>query len=69
MYAVIIAVYVCVSLSVQLRVVCWKSKDVPFDGGLMDLFSTFWMEGNTKKFSTDTHWRSKDGQGESPTHN
>eukprot|EP00596_Hydrurales_sp_CCMP1899_P004949 CAMPEP_0119051930 /NCGR_PEP_ID=MMETSP1177-20130426/73383_1 /TAXON_ID=2985 /ORGANISM="Ochromonas sp, Strain CCMP1899" /LENGTH=1845 /DNA_ID=CAMNT_0007031303 /DNA_START=346 /DNA_END=5881 /DNA_ORIENTATION=+ len=45
----------------EIRVVCWRSLDVPVDNGVSDLFTTFFMEGG-KHQSTDTHWRCKNGK-------
>eukprot|EP00602_Paraphysomonas_sp_CaronLab_P003319 CAMPEP_0185019240 /NCGR_PEP_ID=MMETSP1103-20130426/1865_1 /TAXON_ID=36769 /ORGANISM="Paraphysomonas bandaiensis, Strain Caron Lab Isolate" /LENGTH=1852 /DNA_ID=CAMNT_0027549443 /DNA_START=18 /DNA_END=5573 /DNA_ORIENTATION=+ len=50
----------------ELRVVIWKTKDVPAQdtlGGqnMTDLYIKAWPEG-CKEQSTDTHWRSKKGK-------
>jgi hypothetical protein len=48
----------------QLRVVTWRSQDVPnMDGNASDLFMRYSMQGSTDTFMTDTHWRCKDGNG------
>ena len=48
----------------QLRIVTWRSLDVPdVDGGASDLFLQFGMQGSDKKYRTDTHWRCKKGLG------
>jgi hypothetical protein len=48
----------------QLRIVTWRSVDVPdLDGGASDLFLQFSMQGSDKKYRTDTHWRCKKGLG------
>ena len=43
----------------ELRIVCWKSRDVPFDMG--DYFAEFWI-GDSRKQKTDVHWRCRNGQ-------
>lgn len=51
-------------LKFEVRIVCWRSLDVPcLDGGFADLFASFFMEGESTKYSTDTHWRCKNGSG------
>jgi len=44
----------------EVRVICWKSKDVPFEMG--DYFAEFWI-GEYRKQKTDVHWRCRNGQG------
>mmetsp|Transcript_3699 Transcript_3699/g.10922 ORF Transcript_3699/g.10922 Transcript_3699/m.10922 type:complete len:1377 (-) Transcript_3699:822-4952(-) len=46
-------------LKFELRIICWKSKDVPFEMG--DYFSEFWI-GDCRKQKTDIHWRCRNGQ-------
>ena len=47
----------------EIRIVCWRCIDVPaMDGGVSDLFVSFFMEGTDRKLSTDTHWRAKGGR-------
>jgi hypothetical protein len=43
----------------EVRIICWKSKDVPFEMG--DYFSEFWI-GGSRKQKTDIHWRCRNGQ-------
>jgi hypothetical protein len=46
----------------EIRVVCWRSLDIPsLDGGYSDTYMQFNMEGG-KKYYTDTHWRCKNGK-------
>ena len=48
----------------EVRVVIWKSKDVPpMDSleGMSDLFMKVWPEGCPPQ-ETDTHWRCKKGK-------
>ena len=48
----------------EVRVVIWKTKDVPpMDTleGMSDLFVKCWTEGCTPQ-ETDTHWRCKNGK-------
>jgi hypothetical protein len=49
----------------EMRVIIWKSKDVPpmdsFEG-MSDLFVKVWPEGCDPQ-ETDTHWRCKKGKG------
>lgn len=53
----------CVSLfaQVEVRVVCWKSRNVRGKGvsPITDMYTQFWMEGQGKRQETDTHWRCK----------
>jgi hypothetical protein len=55
------------AMSVEIRVICWRSKDVvSMDDftGLNDLYAKFWLESSPKiKKETDTHWRCKNGKG------
>lgn len=44
----------------EVRVICWKSKDIPFEMG--DYFAEFWI-GESRKQKTDVHWRCRNGQG------
>lgn len=46
---------------VEVRVVCWKSRGVrgPGVSSIVDLYTQFWMEGQSKRQETDTHWRCK----------
>lgn len=46
---------------VEVRVVCWKSRGVKGRGvaSITDMYTQFWMEGQTKRQETDTHWRCK----------
>ena len=43
----------------EVRVICWKSKDVPFEMG--DYFAEFWI-GASRKQRTDVHWRCRNGK-------
>jgi hypothetical protein len=43
----------------EVRVICWKSKDIPFEMG--DYFAEFWIS-DSKKQKTDIHWRCRNGQ-------
>ncbi|KAH8094261.1 hypothetical protein JL720_4254 [Aureococcus anophagefferens] len=43
----------------EVRVICWKSKDVPFEMG--DYFAEFWI-GQSRKQKTDVHWRCRNGK-------
>merc|ERR1719487_2011624 len=47
----------------EVRVICWKSVEVPnMDANTSDLYGKFWLQG-LKKQTTDTHWRCKNGKG------
>jgi hypothetical protein len=51
-------------LKFEIRIVCWRSLEVPaMSGQFSDLFASFFMEGESTKYSTDTHWRCKNGSG------
>lgn len=51
-------------LKFEIRIVCWRSMDVKVPGErFLDLFATFFMDGEKHKGSTDTHWRCKNGAG------
>jgi hypothetical protein len=49
-------------LKFEIRVICWRSKDVVQKGGLKDLYGQFYLEGDGQpRHTTDTHWRCKSG--------
>ncbi|KAJ8599790.1 hypothetical protein CTAYLR_004010 [Chrysophaeum taylorii] len=43
----------------EVRIVCWRSKEVARDMG--DYYCQFWI-GDTKKQKTDIHWRCQNGR-------
>ena len=48
----------------QLRVVTWRSMDVPdMDGGASDLFLRYSVQGTSQVYKSDIHWRCKEGKG------
>ncbi|KAJ8603740.1 hypothetical protein CTAYLR_000260 [Chrysophaeum taylorii] len=43
----------------EVRVVCWKSLQVPYEMG--DYYAEFWI-GDSRKQKTDIHWRCRNGK-------
>mmetsp|Transcript_9637 Transcript_9637/g.30891 ORF Transcript_9637/g.30891 Transcript_9637/m.30891 type:complete len:1963 (-) Transcript_9637:92-5980(-) len=43
----------------EVRVVCWKSMDVPYEMG--DYYCEFWI-GDSRRQKTDIHWRCRNGK-------
>lgn len=43
----------------EVRVVCWKSLDVPYEMG--DYYCEFWV-GDSRRQKTDIHWRCRNGK-------
>lgn len=53
------------SRNFEIRIVCWRSKDVKYKGQRsLDLYTTFFMDGAYEhRQSTDTHWLCRTGKG------